>query len=134
MHAGLEEMVKIVIVYIEGLRQIKGQTSGIFPEQEVFLIAVGIGDGLTTAGISEGGAVDVGYFAHLGEEEGYLEVFALVCVWVEEVWVVLHGPAYPVVAIQCCAEVDAGSFVWCQDAGEHFFAVDIWLAEALFPG
>ena len=110
MDACLEEAVKMVIVYIEELSQIKRQASGVFPEQEVFLLAVGIGDGLTTAGIGECWSVYVGDFAYMSKEESYLNVLALVGVGIEELWEILHCLLYPFVAIQGCAEVNGGSF------------------------
>ena len=122
--AGLHEAVQAGRGDAEGLCQVVGEACDVGPEVELLLFALRIGDGVPAPGVSEGGAVDVGHVAHASEEEGYLNVFAAVCVGVEELWELVHGPAYPFVAVEGCAEMDGRSFSRHQDVGEEVGAVE----------
>ena len=122
--SGLEEAVQAFASDAEAVCQVVGKPCGVCPEVEVFLFAVGIGDGGLATGVGESPLGQEGDVAHSGKEERYLHVLAAVVFGVEELWVLVHGPTYPVVAVEGCAEMDGWSFARHQYVFQQSLTVD----------
>ena len=128
--ASLQEVVKSLIMNIEGACQIVGKLCRVCPKRELFFLTFRVGNGSDATGIGKRLIGKICHSAHSCEKEDDLNVFAAIGVRVEELRVFLHGLLYPFFAINGCAEMNGRSFDGGQDVEKHFFPVDDILTEA----